>query len=116
MKEFGDAVLRGVLAEPRRTDGTIAIAASFYVEEPARIDDTLRRVYLGALAEHLAHMAGDNAPAWCLTPAYFLDDPIFPSGSVDRDSLIARTPSAFRRRLLFCGPVMEKMTAILDRI
>ncbi len=115
MKEFGDAVLRGVLAADRPSDGTIAVDPGFYEEAPPWLEDPVRRVYLGALAEHLAHMSGARAPLWSQDPGYFLDDPVFPGGSSDRDDLIARTPSAFRRRLLFCGPVMEKMSALLAR-
>jgi len=70
-------------------------------EEPGpvgRVEDA----YLAALAEHLASIAGIDAPGWAEAPHRFLREPFFAGGLESLKAiLLVESPSAFRRRLIF---------------
>jgi hypothetical protein len=71
------------------------------VEEPAQIN-RLCDAYLGALAEHLALSQKCPAPAWTERPSRFLTEPHFAGGLESlKPILLAESPLAFRRRLIF---------------
>lgn len=70
-------------------------------EEPMRLEG-VKDAYLAALAEHLARAGNLNIPRWTEQPSRFLDRPFF-AGGLDslKAILLAESPSAFRRRLIF---------------
>lgn len=78
-----------------------------FTQEPLIEDDELR-AYLGGLVEYLSQMSSIPPPVWCQNPIYFLKFPVFWT-SLPRDILLANTPSAFRRRLLFCGDGISRL-------
>jgi hypothetical protein len=63
---------------------------------------TVHDAYVAAVAEHLALRFGLPVPAWTEKPARFLDRPFF-AGRMEgmKALLLAESPLAFRRRLLF---------------
>jgi hypothetical protein len=83
----------------------------FYAHEDRRqamIEAVPRRVgkiedaWLGAVAEHLARRWGLAIPPWVDEPHRFLKEPVFAGGLEDLKAiLLAESPLAFRRRLLF---------------
>jgi hypothetical protein len=98
-----DAMLREFLDEfyqapaPRR--------AAMLADEPALIaDDDRANAYYAAVAEHLAFSHALKVPAWALDRRRFLRKPFFPAGLESlKATLIAESPSAFRRRMIFVG-------------
>ena len=73
-------------------------------EEPQRTGIVFLDVWLAGAAEYLAQQHGLSIPAWCLAKWRFLDQPLFISSGERAKSLaLVETPSAFRRRNLFCG-------------
>ncbi|WP_143018358.1 hypothetical protein [Belnapia rosea] len=77
--------------------------------------DDIQRVHLAGYAEHLAHLSGQAPPVWAEAPEFFLTEPVYLGGPHSRERLLAEAPAAFRRRLLFCGPPLGKLFAILAR-
>jgi len=70
-------------------------------EAPERIEP-LRDAYLAAVAEHLARSYGMPVPAWTETQGNELNRPFFAGGLESLKAiLLAESPTAFRRRLLF---------------
>jgi len=70
-------------------------------EEPPRLD-AIKDAYLAALAEHLALLDGDGAPAWTDQTNRFLNAPFFSGGLESlKATLLVESPLAFRRRLIF---------------
>jgi hypothetical protein len=70
-------------------------------ERPERID-AVRDAYLSAVAEHLAKSYGLAVPEWTETQGNELRSPFFAGGlEALKGVLIAESPTAFRRRLLF---------------
>ena len=72
--------------------------------EPELLADEKLNAYLGAAAEHLAHLYGLDVPPWCEKAERFLHEPHFPSGFKSpkmQTLLIEESPLAFRRRLIF---------------
>lgn len=106
MKEFIDHLIRTV----RWRDGVPIVPAQAFADEPDDPGNSVLRAHLGGMAEHMAGLSGADAPAWCEVPGYFLDEPHFTGGEMSRPALLGTTPEAFRRRNLFCGPVLEKLT------
>ena len=73
------------------------------MREPAQISP-VRDAYLAATAEHLALRFGLAVPGWTDGPVRFLARPFFAGGLESLKAiLIAESPSAFRRRLIFVG-------------
>jgi hypothetical protein len=115
-KEFIDSLIGAVQAAGgRRDDGSLPLPADAYAEEPPFIENPVRRVYLGGLAEHLAGMSGRKPPDWCLEARYFASTPIVGGDPARQAGIKAATPLAFARRGLFCGPVLGKLHAVLER-
>jgi hypothetical protein len=72
--------------------------------EPAATGNAVKDAYLGALAEHLASIAGEAAPGWCSNRSRFLTEPFFATGLESLKAiLLVESPTAFRRRMLFVG-------------
>ena len=84
-----------------------ALSIDFFTQEPLIEDDEIR-AYIGGLAEYLSRATDMSPPRWCHQPIYFLKFPVFWT-ELPRDILVANTPSAFRRRLLFCGDGVSRI-------
>ena len=70
-------------------------------QRPAAIDD-VRDAYVAAVAEHLARVYGLPIPEWSETHGNGLHEPFFAGGLQSlKGVLVAESPTAFRRRLLF---------------
>ncbi|MCC6890972.1 MAG: hypothetical protein IT536_20790 [Hyphomicrobiales bacterium] len=70
-------------------------------ERPAPID-ALHNAYVAAVAEHLARVYGLAIPEWTEIHGNDLHEPFFAGGLQSlKGVLVAESPSAFRRRLLF---------------
>jgi hypothetical protein len=77
------------------------LRASAITGRPELID-TLRDAYLSAVAEHLAKSYGLGVPEWTEMQGNDLHDPFFAGGlETLKGVLVAESPTAFRRRLLF---------------
>lgn len=84
---------------------------SFYTHPESRVNaieaapeliDAVRDAYLAAVAEHLANSYGLPVPAWTETQGNDLHRPFFAGGLESlKGVLVAESPTAFRRRLLF---------------
>ncbi len=71
-------------------------------EEPPPLSDATENAYLAGVAEHLALRYGLGVPPWVHGPSRFLKRAFFPSGLESlKAMLIAQSPAAFRRRLIF---------------
>jgi hypothetical protein len=72
------------------------------LEQPPELIDALRDAYLAAVAEHLARSFALPIPEWTETQGNELHLPFFAGGLESlRGVLLAESPTAFRRRLLF---------------
>ncbi|UEM20778.1 hypothetical protein JL100_027495 [Skermanella mucosa] len=109
MKEFIDYLIE--VAE--WSDGHLAVPTAVYDEEPEILDNSMLHAHVGGMAEHLARLVGGNTPPWCEKPCYFLQGTYFLYGERSRLFLLESTPEAFRRRGLFCGPVLQKLVTAL---
>jgi hypothetical protein len=70
-------------------------------EAPATID-ALHDAYVSAVAEHLARSFGLTIPDWTERQGNELREPFFAGGLQSlKGVLLAESPAAFRRRLLF---------------
>lgn len=72
------------------------------INDPPQLIDPLRDAYLAAVAEHLARTHGLPVPDWTETQGNELKTPFFAGGLESlKGVLVAESPTAFRRRLLF---------------
>ncbi|WP_156180225.1 hypothetical protein [Bradyrhizobium sp. LTSPM299] len=70
-------------------------------QRPASID-AVHDAYVAAVAEHLARVYGLAIPEWSETHGNGLREPFFAGGLQSfKGVLVAESPTAFRRRLLF---------------
>jgi hypothetical protein len=76
--------------------------AACIADEPERLADLKEHASLGAVGEHLARRWNLPIPAWTEDPSRFLRRPYFTT-TVEglKALLIAESPIAFRRRLIF---------------
>ena len=80
-------------------DGT---AQAALMEPPETLAEAREHALLGAVAEHLARRWGMAIPDWSNEPSRFLKRPYFTSPLQGLKALlIAESPLAFRRRLIF---------------
>lgn len=79
------------------------------LEEPVILGDPVQNAYLAGVAEYLAFRLGQPAPEWCEKPERYLKEPFYFGGEHSRAMLMTETPFAFRKRLLFCGKVLQKI-------
>jgi len=77
--------------------------------EPTEIKDDVERVYIAGVAEYLSHYLGEKPPEWSDGDNYFLAKPVVYGANKSKAQYISETPSAFRRRLLFCGATLTKL-------
>jgi hypothetical protein len=83
----------------------------FYVNPGSRLQaievrpdsiDAVHDAYVAAVAEHLARIYGLQIPEWSETHGNGLREPFFAGGLQSlKGILVAESPTAFRRRLLF---------------
>ena len=93
LREFLDEFYGGV----RRGEAAACIA-----DEPERLPDLQEHASLGAVGEHLARRWNLPIPAWTEDPSRFLRRPYFTTTIEGLKALlIAESPIAFRRRLIF---------------
>jgi len=93
LREFLDEFYGGV----RR-----GAAAACIADEPERLLDLKEHASLGAVGEHLARRWNLPIPAWAEDPSRFLRRPYFTTPIEGLKALlIAESPIAFRRRLIF---------------
>lgn len=72
------------------------------IQKRPELIDALRDGYLSAVAEYLAHLYGLSVPEWTETQGHDLRKPFFAGGLESlKGVLVAESPTAFRRRLLF---------------
>ena len=114
MKEFIDCLI-GLAAASQEAGAPDKVPAEVFSDEPPHLESPVHRAHLAGMAETLARMAGGEPPAWCHDSKYFLREPVFFGGRHSRHLVLAGTPSAFRRRMLFCGPVLSKLHALTAR-
>ena len=75
-------------------------------DEPTLLVDVREHATLGAVAEHLARRWGLAVPAWTDDATRFLHEPYFtPPIENLKAMLLAQSPQAFRRRLIFTEAV-----------
>ncbi|HJY83104.1 MAG TPA: hypothetical protein VKK81_18725 [Candidatus Binatia bacterium] len=78
------------------------VAATSIAEEPPRLPNVKEHASLGAIGEHLARRWNLPIPAWTEDPSRFLRRPYFTTTIEGLKALlIAESPIAFRRRLIF---------------
>ena len=78
------------------------VAAACSAAEPERLSDPQEHALLGAVGEHLARRWHLAIPAWADHPSRFLHRPYFTTPIEGLKALlIAESPIAFRRRLIF---------------
>jgi hypothetical protein len=76
--------------------------AAMIADEPIRLADSRQHALLGAIGEHLARRWDVAIPAWTDHPSRFLHEPYFTTPIENlKAMLIAQSPLAFRRRLIF---------------
>jgi hypothetical protein len=93
LREFLDEFYNAV----RRKEAAACIA-----EEPERLPDLQEHASLGAIGEHLARRWNLSIPPWTDAPPRFLRRPYFTTTLEGLKALlIAESPIAFRRRLIF---------------
>lgn len=98
-----DSWLREFLDEFYAARDPVARSAML-ADEPSPLDDRRADAYLAAVAEHLSLRNGLPVPAWALQSSRFLHRPYFPCGLESlKATLLAESPTAFRRRLIFVG-------------
>ena len=114
VKEFIDHLIRDLTAKgARKRDSLLSINPAVFRDEPTHLPKLVQRVHLAGLAEHMANLSGQPAPAWCQRQEFFLAEPLYMCGPAARERTLAETPAAFRRRLFFCVRVLVKLFAFL---
>lgn len=114
VKEFIDEIIAAA-KPPINAYGFYVISDTHFTAEPLNLDDPIQRAHLAGLAENLAILSGQEPPEWTTKEAYFLKEPVYAGGKRSQSHLLADTPSAFRRRLLFCGPSLSKLFKLHPR-
>jgi hypothetical protein len=72
------------------------------IRDRPELIDSLRDAYLSAVAEHMAKAYDLPVPEWTETQGNDLHSPFFAGGLESlKGILVAESPTAFRRRLLF---------------
>jgi hypothetical protein len=105
-------VVRRVKAGAQKFDPSVReFLDSFYanpgsrrqaIEEQPDSIDAVHDAYVAAVAEHLARVYGLQIPVWSETHGNGLREPFFAGGLQSlKGILVAESPTAFRRRLLF---------------
>lgn len=79
------------------------VIAMVVTEAPVKTGSQVADAYLAGLAEYLSQKNELVVPAWANDPRNFLKEPFYAGTKSIQDLLLATTPSAWRRRLIFCG-------------
>jgi hypothetical protein len=83
-------------------NGDLDLAQAAIDDEPAPLADPVSHAHMGAMGEHLALRWGLHVPAWTNDSSRFLKQPHFTTPWQGfKAMLIAQSPLAFRRRLIF---------------
>lgn len=109
LKEFIDHVLAHARGQGHTGRGRLPLPEDALMPPASPAPSPTTHAYLCAMGEHLAWLSGVPAPAWTSDPKGFLDEPVFQGGPHAREFMLKDTPPAFRRRLLFVGPVLLKL-------
>ncbi|MFZ4539193.1 hypothetical protein [Propionivibrio sp.] len=80
-----------------------AVIPMVVTEAPVKTGNQVADAYLAGLAEYLSQKNELVVPAWTNDPHNFLKEPFYVGTKSIEDLLLATTPSAWRRRLIFCG-------------
>jgi hypothetical protein len=110
-RSLGEVVSRVKAGEQKFDPSLREFLDSFYMkpesrqqaieERPASID-AVHDAYVAAVAEHLARVYGLPIPEWSENHGNGLREPFFAGGLQSlKGVLVAESPTAFRRRLLF---------------
>jgi hypothetical protein len=110
-RTLGEVVRRVKAGEQRFDPSLREFLDSFYVntdsrqraiEEQPDFIEAEHDAYVAAVAEHLARIYGLQIPEWSETHGNGLHEPFFAGGLQSlKGVLVAESPTAFRRRLLF---------------
>lgn len=109
LKWFDDALVSLIPPGPQRQP--LPIPADVYDIRPVYLANHSVSVLLAGVAEMVAFWSGRRPPAWSEEPPFFLEIPVYHAGR--QSHLLASTPVAFRRRLLFCGNVLPSLASRL---
>jgi hypothetical protein len=107
-KEFVDmlvAEVRKAKAEGKPRPG---FHPALWDADPGFIADPVVRALVCGMGEHLALISGMAPPEWSQDPSSILTEPFYAGGPRARPHLLADTPGPFRRRLVFCGDLLQK--------
>jgi hypothetical protein len=78
------------------------VAGTSIAEDPVALSDPQEQALLGAIGEHLARRWNLAIPPWTEDPSRFLHRPYFTTTIEGLKALLlAESPIAFRRRLIF---------------
>jgi hypothetical protein len=110
-RTLGEVVRRVRAGEQKFDPALREFLDSFYVKAGSRQQaiearpeaiDAVHDAYVAAVAEHLARIYGLQIPEWSETHGNGLREPFFAGGLQSlKGVLVAESPTAFRRRLLF---------------
>jgi hypothetical protein len=111
-------VVRRVKAGEQKFDPSLReLLDSFYANADATVGDrraaelhrcAVHDAYVAAVAEHLARDYGLPTPEWSETHGNRLREPFFAGGLQSlKGVLVAESPTAFRRRLLFVSKALS---------
>jgi hypothetical protein len=107
LKHTADRIIAGtlpVVAIKEHVDAwNKGFDAMLFLREPVLTGIAHVDIWLAAAAEYEAYAIEFECPAWANKAFRFSKEPIFFGGKNSRIIALTETPSAFRRRLLFCG-------------
>ncbi len=86
-------------------------AALYEHEPPITGKGVYIDAWLAGAAEYEAFMIDAPIPAWSVSSARFLAEPLYLGGKNSQIIALVETPFAFRRRLLFTGKTFIRMPA-----
>ena len=113
MKELIDEMSLSADVERKEGDAVLVLRSSFIEDEPFRLSDPVQRAHMAGMAEYVSQLSCTRPPAWVEIEDYFLPEPVYIGSPRVHEILRTETPSAFRRRNLFCGRVAEKLIRLL---
>lgn len=114
MKELIDEMTFSADVDRRDGDVVLVLPSSFTEDEPQRLPDPVHRAHMAGMAEYVSQLSCSPPPSWVESDDYFLPEPVYIGSPRIHDILRTETPTAFRRRNLFCGRVAERLLRTLD--
>ncbi|MFZ4538904.1 hypothetical protein [Propionivibrio sp.] len=100
VNDFRHWLLSLISEAGKDADSVVSMAVK---DAPVKTGTPVTDVYLAGLAEYLSQNHNLVVPSWANDPQNFLKEPYYTGSKRLQDLLTATTPSAWRRRLLFCG-------------